>query len=86
MWAIAAAALALIVASDGSAHAATPSEDGFFQRATALVAPFNPARLPDQSDMMAPHAGIDPDMTILPPRMGARMPVVRPPGTLDNPK
>jgi hypothetical protein len=84
MWAIAIGALA-IAAGSGIGQAAV-LDDSLYQRAEmALVEPWNPVQRADQRDIRVPHPGIDPGMTIQPPRVGARMPVVTPPGTLDQP-
>jgi hypothetical protein len=84
MRALALAALVFAAVSGGTG--AMTDDYAFYQQALALAAPFDPARLPGQNDTIVPHAGIDPDMTIAPPQFGARMPVIEPPGTLDQPK
>jgi hypothetical protein len=83
MRVIALAALAVVVAS-GSVRAATV-EARMYQEAATVLARFTPKSLPDRGGdlQLVPHAGIDPGMTISPPRVGARMPVIEPPGTLD---
>lgn len=84
MRALALAAFALVAAS-GTVRAAAFDETLYQRAELAVVEPWSPLPGPGQADIRVPHAGIDPGMAIRPPRVGARMPVVTPPGTLDQP-
>jgi len=86
MWPIALAALALVVAGGGVRAAALDDIENLYRRAEALIQPWVRAPSAGQSDLIVPHADIDPGMTIAPPNIGARMPAIVPPGTLDRPR
>jgi len=70
------AALAF-VAVHGAAQATSP---GLLHTAAAVVAPSLGMDFADQREIITPPSDIDPGMARTPPTMGARMPIIAPPG------
>ena len=70
------AALALVAAYGP----ATTASAGLFHTAAAVVAPSLGMDFADQREIITPPSDIDPGMARTPPTMGARMPIIAPPG------
>jgi hypothetical protein len=73
--ATAVAALALAAAC-GTTQA---QSSGPVHRVAAVIASASTADLADQREVIAPPSDVDPDMAIVPPATGARMPIIPPP-------
>ena len=78
-----AASGALIAANAGTAQANSLSQ-GFLEAAVVGPAPAI-SGTDTPRDVIEPPSSIDPGMALDPPQTGAKMPVVRPPGTIDRP-
>jgi hypothetical protein len=67
------------------AHATQIDIDSAIYQEAAVAAPVMAlGTLDDQHDVIAPPSSIDPGMALDPPQTGAKMPVIRPPGTRDG--
>jgi hypothetical protein len=55
--------------------------DELYRRAQSLLEQLGPRPAPGQPDILVPPEGIDRGMAIVPPNIGARMPVLAPPSS-----
>jgi len=73
---------ALVASAGAYAADAGDSPSGHWETAAAVMGPSIGLASPsDQRDVIEPPSSIDPGMAVDPPQTGAKMPIVRPPGT-----
>ena len=77
---VALAASGAFVASAGASAAQVDNHPSFLQAALVGPAP-GIGSLDGPRDVIQPPSSVDPGMAIDPPQIGAKMPVVHPPGT-----
>ena len=71
------------VASAGASAAESDVATSAFIQTAAVVAPSLALGTPDDpKEIIQPPSSIDPGMALDPPHMGAKMPVIHPPGTV----
>jgi len=71
-----------LAVSAGADAAEVGNPPAFFQQAAAAAGPLIAfAPTDDQREVIQPPSSIDPGMTIDPPQIGAKMPIIHPPGT-----
>jgi hypothetical protein len=79
---IALAVSGVFVASAGASAAEIDVAANAFMHTAAMVAPSLSLGTPDDpKEIIQPPSSIDPGMALDPPHMGAKMPVIHPPGT-----
>ena len=82
--ALTALALAGIFIACGAHAAQANIASGVYEEAAMVPPAMAFGTLDDQHEVIAPPASVDPGMALDPPQTGAKMPVIRPPGTRDN--